>query len=306
MVGYGLAGNFRADISGEVILKSEIVALILMFLFVVVGFGMLLNIYRFGNWLGSATAIITVALCIQLSPLLQKFWFSVFITGFGTVNSTVESTSSVSRFWLAYTENNIQIGTQLMRTSLVSCISIMTVMSAVVGRISTAQIMKLVSIFLIFWNLNYYLLIYFLVIRDDFNPAKFSPYFFDMFGTTFVYLFAAFFGLPFSCLIRKQALPEIHARNEFNRLSLLLSQIGTGFIIALFVFTSSGVIQYNFFSDSRGLQLARFSILFGIIGSIIGSYVGSALVGRGRVGYKEALTGTISGAIVMGSAAPVI
>lgn len=46
--------------------------------------------------------------------------------------------------------------------------------------------------------------------------------------------------------------------------------------------------------------------MFGIIGSIIGTFVGSAVVGGGRVGYKEVLTGSISGAVVMGSAAPLI
>lgn len=127
-----------------------------------------------------------------------------------------------------------------------------------------------------------------------------------MFGTTYVYLFAVFFGIPFSCLIKKQALPEIHPRNEFNRLSLLLSQIGTGFIIAAFVFTSCYVIDYKYYFSSTGDNISRFSILFGILGSIVGTFIGSALVGKGRIGYKEVLTGTISGGIVMGAAAPLI
>lgn len=195
----------------------------------------------------------------------------------------------------------------MMRTTLLSVISIMVVMSATVGRLNLNQIVKFTSIFQIFWNLNYYLLIWFLVVKNDHNSASaLNPYFFDMFGTTYVYLFAAFFGLPFSCLLRKQKFPEIHPRNEFNRLSLLLSQIGTGFIIALFVFTSSYVIKYSYYGNSLGENVGRFSILFGMLGSIVGTYVGSAVVGRGRVGYKEALTGTITGGIVMGAAAPLI
>jgi hypothetical protein len=46
--------------------------------------------------------------------------------------------------------------------------------------------------------------------------------------------------------------------------------------------------------------------MFGIVGSIIGTFIGSALVGEGRVGYKEVITGSISGAVVMGSAAPLV
>jgi hypothetical protein len=46
--------------------------------------------------------------------------------------------------------------------------------------------------------------------------------------------------------------------------------------------------------------------LFGILGSIVGSYIGSGICGGGRVGFKSALTGTITGAIVMGAAAPLL
>lgn len=185
----------------------------MMFLFVLVGFGMLLNIYRFGNWLGSTMAITIVAISVQFSPLLQKFWFSIFITGFGSVNTSITS-STVTRFWEFYAANNITIGTLLMRTTLLSCISIMVVMTAVVGRINISSVFKFTSFFQVFWNLNYFLLIWFLVLKEDHNyNATFTPYFFDMFGSSYVYLFAAAFGLPFSCFMNKQALPAIHPRN---------------------------------------------------------------------------------------------
>lgn len=77
-------------------------------------------------------------------------------------------------------------------------------------------------------------------------------------------------------------------------------------IIALFVFSSSYVVNYEVYGNSRGDNIGRFSILFGMLGSIVGTYAGSAIVGRGRVGYKEALTGTITGGVVMGAAAPII
>lgn len=67
---------------------------------------------------------------------------------------------------------------------------------------------------------------------------------------------------------------------------MLISQIGSGILCALFVFTSSGVIRYSFYGNSRGDHFARFSILFGIIGGVIGSYLGSALFNGGRVGFK--------------------
>lgn len=305
MIGYGLSGVFRNEVESFLVLRTEINSLILMFLFVTAGFGMLLNIYRFGNWLGTASTLIVLAVSIQLSPLIQKLFISIFLTGFGSVNLNITG-SSISRFWNFVTSNNIDVSYILMRITLLSVISILTVMTAVVGRVGTVQIIKFCSLFIIFWSCNFYLLVWFNVIKEDHNTLTFSPYFFDMFGTTYVYLFAVFFGLPFSCMIRAQSLPEVHPRNEFNRLSLLLSQIGSGFIIAAFVFTSCYVVNYQFYGNSIGDNVSRFSILFGIIGSVVGTFVGSALFGQGRVGYKEVLTGTICGGIVMGSAAPLV
>lgn len=285
MIGYGLSGVFRAEAEAMTILKTEIISLILMFLFITTGFGMLLNVYRFGNWLGSATCFLVLAVCIQLSPLLQKLFISIFLTGFGSVNTSITG-SSVSKFWTYISSNNIDVGYILMRITFLSVISIMTVMTAVVGRVGTVQIVKFASFFMIAWCCNFYLLVYLNVIHQDHNDAIFNPYFFDMFGTNYVYVFAVFFGLPFSCLIRKQSLPEVHPRNEFNRLSLLLSQIGTAFIFATFVFTSCYVVNYQYYGNSVGDNISRFSIFFGMIGSIIGTFIGSALVGSGRVGYK--------------------
>lgn len=76
--------------------------------------------------------------------------------------------------------------------------------------------------------------------------------------------------------------------------------------MATFVFTSCYVINYNTYGNALGNNYARFSIMFGIIGSVIGTFIGSALVGRGRVGYKEVLVSTAAGGVVMGSAAPIV
>lgn len=93
MIGYGLAGNYRNDANGLSILRTDTISLILMFIFTIVGFGMLLNVYRFGNWLGSTSALMAAAISIQLGPLLQKFWFSVLVTGFGSKNTAVSGSS---------------------------------------------------------------------------------------------------------------------------------------------------------------------------------------------------------------------
>jgi hypothetical protein len=44
-----------------------------------VGVGLMLSFFGRGTALGLGTVIFALALNIQLSPLLQKFWFNVFV-----------------------------------------------------------------------------------------------------------------------------------------------------------------------------------------------------------------------------------
>lgn len=173
-------------------------------------------------------------------------------------------------------------------------------MGAFIGRLNLFQIVKFVVLYLMFWNLNYFLLIYFLV-KGDFSEQPFAPYFFDMFGTTFVYLFASMFALPLACSLRKQSIPEMHPRNTFNRSSLTLSQIGTGFIIVAWFFTSCGVINYKVYPDSMARSLSTLSTILGTISSMCCTYLTCLLLGGGRAGYKHALLGAIPGGVVLGA-----
>lgn len=213
MIGYGLAGSFYVEPNTSYTSYTEVFGVILLALFVLVGFGMLMSLYRFGSWLGMVTAIIVVALSVQLAPLLQKFWFSVFISSFGNLNFPADVGDNVRAFWKHYSNNDIQASAYLNRTTFISCISILVFMTSVVGRLSTVQVLKITAVFQIAWNLNYFLLIYLLVIKQDFQDAQFTPLFFDALGSTYVYLFAAFFGLIFTCMIRNQKMPWQHPRN---------------------------------------------------------------------------------------------
>lgn len=78
--------------------------------------------------------------------------------------------------------------------------------------------------------------------------------------------------------------------------------MGTAFIFATFIFTTNDFIQFT----SNGQAYGRFSIIFSLTGSVIGCYIGSALTGKGRVGYKECLTGVISGGVVIAGVAPIL
>ena len=122
---------------------------------------------------------------------------------------------------------------------------------------------------------------------------------FDTFVTTYIYLFAAFFGLGYSCLF-KVKFPASHFRNDSSRFSLTLSLMGTGFIFALFNFAPFGYLT----NTAEGSARSVFSITFSMIGTVIGTYIGSGFFGK--VGVKECIVGTISGGVVIGSISPVI
>ena len=78
--------------------------------------------------------------------------------------------------------------------------------------------------------------------------------------------------------------------------------MGTAFIFSTFIFSSNMFMTYS----HTGENLSYFSVLLGLIGSVIGTYVGSAFFGKGRVGYKECIIGTITGGVVVSAAAPLI
>jgi hypothetical protein len=163
-----------------------------------------------------------------------------------------------------------------------SCISVLTLMTAVVGRLSLVTVFKLTVVFQFLWNLNFFLHVYICVVR---NGNLTLPYVFDSFGSSYVYLFAACFGIAFTVLISRQRIPSNHMRASLNGFSWIMSVIGTAFIFANFVFTSN----YLLVSPTPGDHMKRFSILFALIGSVVGTFIGLALTNitnKGFLGLK--------------------
>ena len=78
--------------------------------------------------------------------------------------------------------------------------------------------------------------------------------------------------------------------------------IGTGFIVCTFAFASAHYLQYS----DKARNIAGLNIFFALSASIVTTFVGSAIFGKGRVGYKEVLVGSISGAVMLASVAPII
>ena len=164
-----------------------------------------------------------------------------------------------------------------------------------IGRASLSECLRLVSIYQLTWNLNYFLNIYL-----NYWVAPEKAIVFDAYGASFLYLFSGAFGLAYTCLLPQKVAVD-HPRNEMNRVSLIFGMIGTGFIVCTFIFASAHYITYSVENNN----LAGMNIMFAISASIIGTFIGSALFGSGKVGYKEVLTGSVSGAVMISSIAPI-
>jgi ABC-type transport system involved in multi-copper enzyme maturation permease subunit len=106
MIAYGLLGPYYNDDPN--IFYNQAFTVVALALFVLMGFGMVLSYYKFGNWIGMTTAIVVVILNIQLSPLMQKFWFSVIISHFGKLNIPSLVGNNVAQFWLRYSAIGLQ------------------------------------------------------------------------------------------------------------------------------------------------------------------------------------------------------
>ena len=46
-------------------------------------------------------------------------------------------------------------------------------------------------------------------------------------------------------------------------------------------------------------------MVFALTASIIGTFIGSSICGKGKVGYKEVLVGSVSGGVMIASVAPI-
>lgn len=164
---------------------------------------------------------------------------------------------------------------------MLSCLSIMIVMTAIIGRTSLAQILKITAFFQVIWNLNYSLLIYLSVIGQPGGTSS-TAYLFDQFGSTYTYLFASIFGLVLTRMLHHQKFSSNHPRNLYSRKTLIMSLLGAIFIFASFFFSYSNVMDYI----PRGKNLGLFNVFWGILGSIGGTYMTSLIYNKGRVGVR--------------------
>jgi hypothetical protein len=95
-----------------------------------VGLGLMLSYLGKGAALGLGTAIFTIALNSQLSPLLQKFWYSTFVGTFRFPSGTSFNDYNV----LVQDPNGVYMSQVYVRATMAMTISYLISNLATIGR----------------------------------------------------------------------------------------------------------------------------------------------------------------------------
>ena len=151
------------------------------------GFSCIFIYYKKATATALFTVLFVVSLTTLISPLLQKFWYNVFITN--NRASTIPSLLTNSRFLEgSLGGENAYLDFYNLKISLANAISQLVVILIVYGKLSIVQITFQTIIFNICWNLNYFLCVYLSINSSD-------PRIFDDYQISCVYLFGGFYAI---------------------------------------------------------------------------------------------------------------
>lgn len=155
-------------------------------IFVVLGFGLVLAYFKKGTASALFTVLFIVSYTAILSPILQKFWFNVFITNFQGAAPTASDPSRLYKYSLGGLF--VFLDFYNLRIALANAIGQLIVILGVLGRLSLAQLVLHSTLFNVCWNLNHFLC----VLLSTNSP---DSRFFDDYQITSVHLFSATYGL---------------------------------------------------------------------------------------------------------------
>lgn len=186
---YGFSSNINIGYFTQSQHFSVGITLFLSFIFVVIGFGLFLGYYVENIFTAIFTALYVVSLTVILSPLLQKFWLNIFLNGF---NTTLKSSSSnLQVLFNSNAISNVSINYSNIKLSVCCAISQLIIHVSVIGRMQIYKTIVISFIFIILWNVNYFLCIYVLQLSPDSR-------FFDDYSISMVYVFGGFASLMIS------------------------------------------------------------------------------------------------------------
>jgi len=304
---YGFAGKF-SYISG---FSSTYETLTLPVYFYMtmfaVGLGLMLSYFGKGAALGLGTAIFAIALNIQLSPLLQKFWFNVFVGHFDQTTPSGNTDISVS-----YQElTGVYISVIIERSTIAMTISYLISCLATIGRLDLWDTFVSLIIYNIMWPIPFYC-----NMRLYYNDLTAPQNAWDDFGLTYIYTFAGFFGLVYSIFLNRKY-DETKVNTAPSKVSSIFSIFGTTVVFCTLpatvllqpVNTTTSSSRYNigvlnvFFSEIAGIiSCLTFSLLFGKTKRInIASIIISVLCGPAIVAQWAALEPNITACLTVGA-----
>lgn len=163
-------------------------------IFTVIGFGLLFVHFKRMSESAFFVSLFITSFTIIFSPIIQKLWYNIFITDFGS--TTITSSSTASLLNLSFGGKNIYIDFYNLKFSLINAISQLVVILGLFGRLNAIQITLFSILYNFAWSVNHYLII-------NFQNRSPDTRFFDDYQIASVYLFAGCFGVV-ACLIIKK------------------------------------------------------------------------------------------------------
>lgn len=252
----------------------------------VLGFGLLLVYFRFGVKQVLIIALIVCSINAQLGPLIQQFWYNVFVNGFYS-NYGIDTANAFKLVGDTATKDVKNVTLGFVRISTYCSISLLVALSGVIGRIGMVNTLITTFVFNIGFNLNYYL---------NFNiyykagTSTVTSYIMDDFQGSRVLMFGAGFGLALLILYNKFNPVLRNERAQYtDELSGFLTLLGTGFVLALFYFLLD---TYT----NQDKSYALLNIYFAFSGSIVSSIAISCIIG-GVITFHQINMSILSGVI---------
>jgi hypothetical protein len=269
MFAYGYASYFPVYTVGATPqndFSSSMILYTFTALLAILGYGLLIAYSDNSAVAGLMTTLIVIAISVQSAPMLLRFWSNVF-NGFGP---------------------NTELSLVTERTTMVLCTSLLTALTALVGRLGKIETLVVVFVYNVGWTLSFQVTQY---IQAQKGPS--SPQLYDDYGTNYVYVFAGFFAIITSIILNiRPGRPS----STGSRHSAYIGLIGTGFIFACFPFT--GVLYptaANIYRNNEG----PLNIYFALTASVICTYISSAIFGKLKVGVRESLVGVLGGGVTI-------
>jgi hypothetical protein len=248
--------------------------------------------------MGIFIAVFTASITFIISPILQKFWFNVFMSNFhGLAPNTAEPPTSEWRFWL-YSLGGKEIYLDWINLKIISSNSIAQLLAFLIfhGRMNISQIVVNTLGFNIIWTLNLFLCAHLSTISPD-------KRIFDDYQINAVYLFAFVYSSVISRFFLKKPKTEETTSYSSSGHSAVIAHLGAFF---LFIGFSSTTLLFSL-KYTGSLEYARSYIwqegiiasFFAMSSGAIFNYVFSILFG-GKIGIRGSLVGSIVGAVFWG------